>query len=87
MLHPLSNESLKNWLKKQSGEYTYSNPWNCLLAQYLKSVGFSDVSVGAYVFMFTSLWVRKKDLPPGWDKISSTRPHTFEAALERLEKL
>lgn len=80
---------LIEWLKTKDprGRYEYVPAQTCLLAQYAQYVSGDD---GCFVSPWTHFGGDRRkrgSLPPGWDDVSSCRPHTFGAALERAEKL
>src|SRR5438552_3652088 len=67
----LSLESLISWLEGQpaKAKYDYTSTNHCLLCQYLKSKGFTDINLGPYEFIHGPFRVHC-ELPPNWNEIS-----------------
>jgi hypothetical protein len=85
--HPLSNESLRDWLKQQPStrEYDYSNSLNCPLCLYLRSMGF-DVK-----FVTADNWGDHRgnlhDLPADWNWAVNSPAGTWADAADRMDKV
>lgn len=75
------------WLgrKKKTGKYNYLDHGNCLLAQYLKSRGYSGVTVCSfgYYSIKQNGKTRNRRYPAAFEAISLHGERTFGAALER----
>lgn len=89
---PFSLEALIAWLrtKPRSDEYCYTATGHCLIAQYVKSLGYAECAVGTPSFDPTidvsagGEWKRRAfALPDGWNEIAQNFPRSFGAALSR----
>ena len=83
---PFSLESLVAWAEKQPAEKEYDF-WcdHCYLAQYFEDHGFKIQMIGTGTVTFKR--GKMRDLPPHFNSIAMTKPHTFGAALERARKV
>lgn len=79
-------ESLIGWLETQDATrpYFYLNPSGCVLAEFFKSRGFTRVAVDRWDVWFAGSTYA---LPLEWDRIASTEPYTYGAALERVREV
>lgn len=84
--NPLSVGGLVAWLERQPAEtrYFFSDPENCLIAQYLTTSGYVAVGVGGFTFSHGYHNRRRHEkLPSGFTDIAAAFPRTYGAALER----
>ena len=86
MKNPLSLEAFADWLEGKPAEQKYEY-WcqECAIGGYFIELGLPMKSLG------TEKW-RDRDgvlhvLPPGFDEVSSTPPHTYGAAARRARDL
>ena len=84
---PLKIANLIAWLETMPAdtEYEYASNRDCLLAQFLKACGCTDVTCGSFSIDYNGL--QDEPLPVGWWRIALGRPRTFGAALERAKAL
>ncbi len=81
--------SLIAWLEKQPAdrEYCYQDNGACLLGQYFKEMTGKSVLVGSVTINIwddtVGMFERQIQLSLAFARISSERPHTFGAALDR----
>lgn len=82
----LSTARLQAWLEKQpAGQYyTYSSPYFCLLANYLKAHGGRDVRVSTH-FLVGGPFGSCTRIPSAFFDAVTPQPHTYGAALKRLK--
>lgn len=67
MRHPFSDEAFHDWLKKQSGSYTYMDRRECAIAQYLKAQGFYVSQV--YIETWQDGQGNWHKIPEGWNNV------------------
>lgn len=85
----LSIAAVADWLAMQPAErtYEYINPGNCLIAQYLRWLGYSDVVVGACAYSIYSddgeFGSLPRPFPNNLWAVAAEYPRTFGAALQR----
>jgi hypothetical protein len=79
-------ESLISWLEtlEATKPYLYLNPSGCVLAEFFKSCGFTDVAVDRWQVWFAG---DTYALPLEWGRIASTEPYTYGAALQRVKEV
>lgn len=82
---PFKLESLIAWAKKQPPEKEYDFWCNrCYLGQYFEAHGYEIQMIGTGTVTFEG--GSCVDLPPHFNRIAQTEPHTFGAALARARK-
>ena len=76
------------WLEQQppSKEYSYLSNDNCLVCQYLRSLGVKRPRAGGEYWRVDGSW-EKNPLPAAIQDIASEFPYTFGAALERARAI
>jgi hypothetical protein len=79
---PFALDTLIAWLERHDPKehYAYLSCHCCLLAQYFMDQGFDDASVARAYFCYGGSF---KSLPPGFNWIAETAPHSFGKALAR----
>lgn len=79
-------ESLIGWLEAQDATkpYLIFNPSGCVLAEFFKSRGFTNVAIDRRNVWFAG---DTYALPLEWDRIASTEPYTYGAALQRVREV
>src|ERR1700722_4770548 len=89
--NPISLANLISWLEAQPPdvEYCFKSNGECLIAQYVKSLGFANVSVGGSDCHYNWRSGSPVELtpPPSFCDISQGHPRTFRAALDRARRL
>jgi hypothetical protein len=87
MQHPITTRAFLEWARKKPADekYSYDDPTNCAIAQYLKSCGFTKVYVGGSDYNCDGRGYAP--LPPGWSDAAINNPYTFGALADRLEAL
>ena len=88
MLHrpkPYTSEQFKAWVDQQDPDasYNYMDNFNCAFAQFLKSMGETEVNVDGFRY-YTSLGCR--DIPHGAQQaLYMAYPRTFGALSKQME--
>lgn len=82
---PFKLETLISWAEKQPADKAYDF-WchRCYLGQYFEAHGFQIDMIGTGNVTFTGHGARP--LPPHFNRIAQSEPHTFGAALARARK-
>jgi len=80
-----SKEAFLDWVKKQSpkDKYIYMENTQCAYCLFLKSLGFSEASVGGTSFTIDD--DTTFDLDRDLIRPLVTKPHTYGALAKRLE--
>jgi len=78
----LSLEAFADWCEKQGDrEYEYTDPDDCAITQYLRFLGFENVSV---VMNFYIMNGEFRELPENFSGHAIRKPRTFSALAARL---
>jgi len=79
---PFSLDSLIAWAEKQPPQKEYAF-WcdRCYLGQYFEAHGLQIQMIGVGTVTFKNHQIQ--NLPPHFNDIAMTKPHTFGAALKR----
>lgn len=84
----MSVRSLIAWLERQPAdkEYCYLDHGHCLIGDYLRSCGFSDIWVGGFTYRHSGTAGERRRLPDAFEDVAADFPRTYGAALERARE-